>query len=124
MRVDRLACIVLGFMALDMAGAARAAPFCTQVTGLPTQCIFYDAAECNTRANQLGGTCVGNPSEFKVVGGSARFCLVDSSRSAFCAYPDRDTCQNEANRRGEVCIDSMQQGVQNDVFQTVPGRRY
>ena len=124
MRVDRRTFFALAVTMSWCAVTVMAAPFCTQVIGLPTQCIYYDTAECNARAGQLGGTCVGNPAEFKVVGGSARFCLVDSNRSAFCAYPDRDSCQNEAGRRGEVCLDTLTQGTQKDVYQAEPGRRY
>ena len=124
MPLDRRIRALLTLSAICVAASVQAAPFCTEVTGIPSECIYVDAKECSVRATQLGGRCVANPAELKVPAGAGRFCLVDSNRSVLCAYPDYDSCQDEAQRRGEVCLDTLVQGVQKDIYQTQPGRRY
>jgi hypothetical protein len=103
---------------------ADAAPFCVDVIGLQPSCIFYDAAECDTRASQLGGRCIANPSEFQHLSGPGRYCLIESSRAAMCIYADEASCATDAHKKHGACIDSVATGRGSDIFQSEPGRRY
>ena len=81
-----------------------AAPFCVRTDAIPPQCIFFEAASCNTRAMQMGGTCVPNPAEWPVTVGSGHFCLLTSSRVASCIYVDAGTCAIDAHHQQGVCV--------------------
>ncbi len=104
---------------------AAAAPFCVQVTGIPAECIYDDAAQCRTRARQLKGTCAANPAELHILRGSARYCLVTSGRATECIYPDYQSCDQDAQRDGQAaCLDNPPTAQSPDMFRTEPGRRY
>src|SRR5690242_3270545 len=63
-----------------------AAPFCVQTQALPPQCMYYDAASCSQRAQQLQGSCAVNPKEVKVSSGLGHYCLLNSSLVSMCIY--------------------------------------
>ena len=60
---------------------AMAAPFCVQTQAISPQCIFFDAASCNKRAKELGGTCTVDTSQITVSSGVGHYCLLTSSMS-------------------------------------------
>src|SRR5579863_4136457 len=65
---------VLG--ALIMPVAAQAAPFCIQSQGLPAQCIYYDAGDCQREANRQGAICTASPDEVTLSTNLGQYCLV------------------------------------------------
>ena len=81
-----------------------ASPFCVQTQAIPRQCIYVDAASCNARANEMGGTCTVNPAEVHVMPGLGHYCLLTSGRVSSCIYVERDTCDQEARHQQGVCI--------------------
>ena len=81
-----------------------ASPFCVQTQAIPRQCIYVDAASCNARANEMGGTCTVNPAEVHVTPGLGHYCLLTSGRVSSCIYVERDTCDQEARHQQGVCI--------------------
>ena len=102
-----------------------AAPFCTQITGIAPECIYYDADQCRRRANELKAICLANPAEFHLVTGNERYCLVGGDRAALCIYADRQTCEAEAVHAGQaLCLDNIPSGEPQDAFRTEPSRRY
>ncbi len=96
----------IALMALAAPVAALAAPFCVQTTAIPPQCIFVDAASCNQRATQMGGTCTANPAELHISPGLGHYCLLTSGRASACIYADRGTCDAEAEHQQGVCIEA------------------
>jgi hypothetical protein len=95
---------VIGSVLLVVPRLLLAAPFCVQTQAIPPQCIYADAAACDTRARQMGGTCSANPSEVHVYGGLGHFCLLTSGKTSSCVYPDRSDCDREAQHQRGVCI--------------------
>jgi hypothetical protein len=92
----------LGFLAIPLSAAA--APFCVQSEALPQQCIYYDASECNQRAQQLGGTCTVNTEEVSATAGLGHYCLFTSNGVSLCIYADRGSCNQEAEHQQGVCV--------------------
>jgi hypothetical protein len=90
--------------------SAIAAPFCVRNQMLAPQCIYYDASECQRDAQQQGGVCSVNPSEFPVQAGSGQYCLVTSTRASLCVYSDRNTCTADALRQHGACTDMVRAG--------------
>ena len=103
---------------------AQAAPFCVDVIGIPPSCLYYDSADCDKRASQLGGRCIANAAEFQRLAGPGRFCLVESSKAALCVYADDASCEADAHQAHAACLDSAATNKVHDVFQGEPGRRY
>jgi len=100
---------VLGFAGLASQMApptALAAPFCVQTQALPPQCMYYDAASCEQRANQLGGLCSVNRKEVRVRPGLGHYCLLTSGLVSSCIYADRGTCQRDAVQQHGACVDT------------------
>jgi hypothetical protein len=83
---------------------ALAEAFCVTVQGLPDQCIYADAAECQRRAFQLGGVCTANATTIVTPPGPGKFCLAEGGRAVACVYADRNTCIADAQRRHTACI--------------------
>ena len=81
-----------------------AAPFCVQTQAIPPQCLFTDAAACNVRAAQMGGTCTVNPTDVHVSSGLGHYCLLTSSLVSSCIYADRADCDREAQHQQGVCV--------------------
>ena len=81
-----------------------ASPFCVQTQAIPPQCIYVDAASCNARAHEMGGTCTVNPAEVHVAQGLGHYCLLTSGKVSSCIYTERDTCDQEARHQQGVCI--------------------
>lgn len=99
----RAAVLILGLAAPI---GAQAAPFCVRNEMLAPQCIYYDASECQRDAQQQGGVCSVNPSEFPVQAGTGQYCLVTSTRASLCVYTDRNTCTVDALRQHGACTDT------------------
>jgi hypothetical protein len=96
---------ILGVVgALFLMLPAQAAPFCVEVEGIPPQCLYADARDCQTRANQLGGICSGNAQEISTPPGIGQYCVVSSGGAAQCIYADRGSCLTDAMRRGGACV--------------------
>jgi hypothetical protein len=104
-RPFRAAALVLGLAAPV---TALAAPFCVRNQMLAPQCIYYDASECQRDAQQQGGVCGVNPSEFPLQAGAGQYCLVTSTRASLCVYTDRNTCTADAIRQHGACTDTVQ----------------
>lgn len=103
----------------------QAAPFCVSIQGVPPQCYYYDAAQCQRESFRLLGICTANPDEFVVLSGTAAYCVVNSNHYALCAYSDRATCEKQAYSSGEVCIDNTASlGKQPDIYRLDPNRNY
>jgi hypothetical protein len=83
---------------------AMAAPFCVQTQAISPQCIFFDAASCNKRAKELGGTCTVDTSQITVSSGVGHYCLLTSSMVSYCVYSDSEQCNREALHQQGVCI--------------------
>ena len=93
-----------GAIWLLLAVPAVAAPFCVTVQGLPDQCIYVDGAECQKRAQQLGGVCNANAKEISTPPGPGAFCLAAGGHVISCNYADRQSCLNDAMRQHTACI--------------------
>ncbi len=104
----RIARCLWGATWLLLAAPAVAAPFCVEVQGLPPQCIYVDGAECQQRANQLGGICGANAKEVKTPPGPGSFCLAAGGRVVACNYADRQTCFEDAARQHTACIEATE----------------
>lgn len=81
-----------------------AAPFCVQTQAIPPQCLFTDAAECNVRAAQMGGTCTVNSDDVHVSSGLGHYCLLTSGLVSSCIYADRADCDQEARHQQGLCV--------------------
>ncbi len=119
----RLAACVLA-LATFWAAPCRAAPFCVEVPGLFSQCIYFDAVECQRRAFQLSGVCNANPKELVLPVGTGKFCLVGQNRESQCVYSDRNTCQSAATALGGVCVDNATVGLQANPYANEPNNPY
>lgn len=87
--------------------AARAAPFCIVVQGLPDECSYVDAAECSSRAARLHGRCGLNPTaSAPPQEGHEAYCLVQSSVALSCLYPDVAACEHDSNRSNGACVEA------------------
>jgi hypothetical protein len=84
--------------------AALAAPFCVNVTGIPQQCLYVDAANCQREASRLGGRCTANPAELMTPVSAARYCLALGGGIMSCVYPAYADCETDAGRLGGACI--------------------
>jgi hypothetical protein len=109
----RLGFVGLGFVGL--AAPAVAAPFCVQTMAVPPQCIFFDAASCQQRATQMGGTCTANPDEIQVQAEQGRYCVVTSEHVASCMYVDENSCDTEAKHAHAVCVEAQNRPEAPDV---------
>jgi hypothetical protein len=104
---------------------AAAALFCVQVTGIPQECSYDDAASCRARARQLGGVCGVNPQEMPLPVGYGSFCLVTSERVTQCVYSDRNSCEAEAQRNhASVCVDNKPAGTLPEPYKYIPQKAY
>jgi hypothetical protein len=102
-----------------------AAPFCVQTQATAAECLYYDAAQCRTRAYELNGFCVANPGELVISpGGTGKYCLVLSSGQAQCLYADFTTCQNDAGPASGVCMEKSPQTTQDDPYKFDINRKY
>ncbi len=105
------------------AGQAFAAPFCLQSQTIPPQCMYYDAAECQTDAARQNGVCSANPQEFTLQPNIGQYCLATSYGVAFCVYPDRATCMADAVRQHAACTaaPNVAPGKSPDPYSAVGG---
>ena len=83
-----------------------AAPFCVSTEALPPQCMFYDAALCEQRAQQLNGLCSVNRSEITVSPGLGHYCLLTSTLVSSCIYADRANCERDAKVQSGACVNA------------------
>lgn len=97
---------LIGLVILAIPLPVSAAPYCVQTQALPPQCLYFDPASCNTRAEQLRGNCTVNPDEIHVTPGLGHYCLMTSGEVSSCIYADRDDCDREAIHQQGVCIES------------------
>jgi hypothetical protein len=94
---------VLGMLAVP---PAFAAPFCVRNEALPSQCIYYDAQECQKEAIRYNGVCSSNPAELKLVRGYGRYCVVTSGHVSVCQYMDRTSCDRAASQQQGACTEA------------------
>jgi hypothetical protein len=83
---------------------AIAAPFCVRTEAVPPECLYFDAASCNTRAHQMNGSCSINLAELHIAPGIGHYCLITSGPVSSCLYPDASSCDAEARRQNGVCV--------------------
>ena len=83
---------------------AGAAPFCVRTQAIPPQCHYFDPAECNARARQMGGWCSANESELPVSIALGHYCLLTADRASACIYLDLGSCDVEARHQQGVCV--------------------
>ncbi len=103
----RLALAAAAVGLLLAGGAARAAPFCVVVAGLPDECLYVDATACNSRAARLHGRCGLNPDAPALPReGGEPFCEVESSAMLSCLYPDAAHCAEQSARDGTACVEA------------------
>lgn len=95
---------LLGVVLFAIPASAVAAPFCVETDAIPPQCIFYDAAQCNKRAAEMGGQCTVDSSQVQVSTGIGHYCLLTSSKVTYCVFAGRDDCDREAKHQQGVCI--------------------
>ena len=95
---------LLAALVLMTAQTAAAAPYCVQTEAVGPQCLYFDAASCDTRAKQIGGYCSVNTAELHIAPGIGHYCLLTSGNVARCFYPDSDGCNVEARRQHGVCV--------------------
>jgi hypothetical protein len=96
--------VYLGMLgALGVPLAAQAAPFCIESQGLPAQCIYYDAGDCQKEAGRQGATCSANPDEMHLTSNVGQYCLITSQQISLCIYSDRNTCSIDAARQHGAC---------------------
>jgi hypothetical protein len=93
------------FLTCSSAAMAQyAAPWCVTNQNFPPQCLYYDPHECQVRAGQLGGVCVGNPETTPVRAGLGQYCLVVAGARPACDYVDEDQCNAQAAQLKGACI--------------------
>ena len=100
----RLAAAV-GLCGTSSHGAA-AAPFCVRTQAIPAQCLFFDAAQCEKRAREMGGICEANIKETPVGINVGHYCLVTSAKASLCIYLDYASCEVEARHQQGVCVEA------------------
>jgi hypothetical protein len=116
---------IMSFAVITISQLACAAPFCVSVQGIPAQCHFVDAVQCQKISYESGGICTVNRDEFLVLSGSGAYCTIDSSRYANCSYSDRATCEKEALASSMVCIDNTKPFEdQEDLYRLDPNLKY
>ena len=98
----RAALLGLGLMAAPL--PVLGAPYCVETMALPPQCLYFDPALCNARANQLGGRCSANTGEVRLVPNIGHYCLMTQGGVSQCIYPDLAVCNAEAQHQSGVCV--------------------
>jgi hypothetical protein len=93
-------------VALTVAPACMAAPFCVQTLEVPPRCLYQDPADCAREARQLGGWCTTNAEAVHVPSGPGKYCVVTSSRVVSCLYMDSATCEDEARHQQGACVEA------------------
>lgn len=99
-----LAVLLVTGGSLAAAPAALAAPFCVETQAVPPQCLYVDAAACDTEARKQGGYCSANPREVHLSTGIGHFCVLSSDRAGSCFYADRGSCMDAAQRAHAACV--------------------
>jgi hypothetical protein len=105
-RSHRVRAALVGVLVLVTPSAVPGAPFCVRTEAIPPQCIYTDAASCDGRAQQMGGTCSVNTAEVHVPAGLGHYCLVTSSLVSACIYADPATCAQEALHQQGACVEA------------------
>jgi hypothetical protein len=103
---DRMKVALFGLGLIATPLPVLGAPYCVQTMALPPQCLYFDPAECNTRANQLGGRCSANLDEVHPQPNIGHYCLLTAGQVSQCIYPDLAVCNAEAQHEGGVCVDA------------------
>jgi hypothetical protein len=103
---DRIRAVLFGLGMMAAPLPVLGAPYCVETMSLPPQCMYFDPALCNTRANQLGGRCSANTAEVHPVPNIGHYCLMTRGQVSLCIYPDLAVCNAEAQHQGGVCVDS------------------
>lgn len=98
------AAAVLSLSILLAARAGDAAPLCLEVQGIPPQCVFADAPQCERDARRQGGRCILNPAESLPALGKGAYCAAESGFLA-CVYADRASCAAGGSNR--VCVPAL-----------------
>lgn len=100
--VNRL--LLLG--ALVPQAALAAPPFCVNILGIASQCIYDDPSLCQADASKQGGTCDPNPNStiMKAGIGTGQYCMVIAGGVAQCAYFDYGSCLTVALKQHGTCF--------------------
>jgi hypothetical protein len=96
--------LLISVIATACVARADAAPFCVQTEAVPPECLYFDAASCETRARQMKGQCTVNTAELHVAPGIGHYCLITSGPVTSCLYLDASSCDAEAKRQHGVCV--------------------
>ena len=86
---------------------AMSAPYCIELQGITSQCLYVDANSCRLRAQQLGGSCSVNPAEITLPSVGAFPYCISGPGYASCKFADRGSCEAEASRVGASCVESF-----------------
>ena len=86
-------------------GSAHAAPFCLNLPGGGSQCIYADGESCARDANRAtNGSCTVNPRELRLEPGTGGdYCVVSGEGATMCGYADPTSCAHEASLHRSVC---------------------
>ncbi len=103
---DRMKAALFGLGLIAAPLPVLGAPYCVETMALPPQCQYVDPAECNTRANQLGGRCTANTAEVHPQPNIGHYCLLTPGGVSQCIYPDLAVCSAEAQHEQGVCVDA------------------
>lgn len=114
--------LLIGFLGMAafmvaLSSAAKAAPFCVRVTGLPDQCLYADPAACQREAARQGGRCEANPAEIEAPVSAFNYCLAQAGGVMSCVYPAFADCAGDARRLGGACVAAKPLATPNPVKQ-------
>ena len=94
---------VLVLISTFFTSIVMAAPFCV-VTGVSTNCWYFDAPTCQQAAAAQRGACVINKDEVQPAPKSgAPFCVV-SGTGTNCWFYDAPSCQQAAAAQRGTCV--------------------
>lgn len=98
---SRLSMVLIGLLPSITASAA---PFCMNIPGATSQCIYYDGAQCQRDSARQNGSCDPNPSEIRPTKtGLGTFCMITPDGAQRCGYGDGTVCSREAILQKGVC---------------------
>jgi len=98
---------------LVMPVSAFAAPFCMNIPGTASQCIYVDGAQCARDAARQNGSCDVNPREVRPsarVAISGNYCVVTPEGGSRCGYADGENCGRDALIQHGVCTKAVGTG--------------
>lgn len=99
-------------IAIAMAGPAAclAGPYCVVVSGMGSDCRYYDEASCARAAVERQGGCIDKHTGIpKQVSKESRYCLVGAGESK-CYFYDAASCARAAQDQGGTCLERPRSG--------------